>query len=48
VPGARMPEEPGPAAAEGAAAHGLGERGLSPLVPPQAGAPRIAPHRRVP
>ena len=43
VPGARMPEDAGPAGAEGAAAHGLGERGLSPLVPPQAGAPRIAP-----
>ena len=43
VPGARMPEDAGPAGAEGTAAHGLGERGLSPLVPPQAGAPRIAP-----
>jgi phosphoglycolate phosphatase len=46
VPGARMPDEPG--AVERGGTRGRGEQGRAPLVPPQAGAPQIAPVRRVP
>jgi hypothetical protein len=45
VPGARLPEEPGDVESS---ARGRGEPGRPPLVPPQAGAPRIAPVWQVP